>query len=329
MAQLRVLSAADVRQALTMRDAIDAMREAFGQLSAGKAELPLRAGITVPGQDGVALVMSARCEVPFGLGGKFVTVYPRNPAAGRPLVHASVLLFDPETGAPAALLEGTALTALRTGAASGLATELLARPDVRHVAVIGSGVQARTQLLAVCTARPVESVSVYSLDRPGAEAFAAEMAEVDGVPPAIRLAGSAGEACAEADIVCTATSSSEPVLGPDDVAPGTHINAVGSFTPEMRELDPALVGAARVVVDQREASLAEAGEIIAAVNQGLVDQRELIELGEIVNGEVRGRVDEEQITLFKSVGVAVQDLCAGARAVERAEAAGLGEVVEL
>jgi ornithine cyclodeaminase len=329
MTQLRVLSGADVRRALTMRDAIDAMRDAFGQLSAGKADLPLRASIPVSGQEGVALVMSARCDVPFGLGGKFVTVYPRNPRAGRPLVHAAVLLFDPETGAPAALLEGTALTALRTGAASGLATELLARTDARHAAVIGSGVQARTQLQAVCTVRRIESVSVYSLDRPGAEAFATEMAGVEGVPDTIQLADSAREACAEADIVCTATSSAEPVLGPDDVAAGTHINAVGSFTPEMQELDPELVGRARVVVDQRQASLAEAGEVIAAVRDGLVDERELIELGEVVNTAARGRVDDDQITLFKSVGVAVQDLCAGARAMERAEAEGLGEVVEL
>ena len=170
MPTMRVLSAADLKSALPMREAIDAMRDAFGQLSGGRAELPLRASITVPRENGLALVMSARCEVPFGLGAKFVTVYPGNPAAGRPLVHGAVLLFDPETGVPAALLEGTALTALRTGAASGLATELLAREDATRVAVIGSGVQARTQLEAACCVRPVESVAVYSIDQPARSA---------------------------------------------------------------------------------------------------------------------------------------------------------------
>ena len=311
-----------------MREAIDAMRDAFGQLSGGRAELPLRASITVPRENGVALVMSARCDVPFGLGAKFVTVYPWNPEAGRPLVHGAVLLFDPETGVPAALLEGTALTALRTGAASGLATELLARGDATRVAVIGSGAQARTQLEAVCCVRRVESVAVYSIDQPGAERFVQEMAGNRGVPRDVEVVGSAREAAREADIVCTATSSAEPVLGPDDVASGVHINAIGSFTPEMQEIDPSLIGGARVFVDQRRASLAESGEIIAAVRDGLIEERELFELGEIVNGEVRGRVDDAQITLFKSVGVAVQDLCAGARALERAAREGLGVEVE-
>ena len=311
-----------------MREAIDAMRDAFGQLSGGRAELPLRASITVPRENGVALVMSARCDVPFGLGAKFVTVYPWNPEAGRPLVHGAVLLFDPETGVPAALLEGTALTALRTGAASGLATELLARKDATRVAVIGSGAQARTQLEAVCCVRRVESVAVYSIDQPGAERFVQQMAGNRGVPRDVGVVGSAREAAREADIVCTATSSAEPVLGPDDVASGVHINAIGSFTPEMQEIDPSLIGGARVFVDQRRASLAESGEIIAAVRDGLIEERELFELGEIVNGEVRGRVDDAQITLFKSVGVAVQDLCAGARALERAAREGLGVEVE-
>lgn len=327
MPTILILSADDVRAALPMRDAIDAMRDAFGQLSAGTAEVPVRTSVSVPARDAVTLVMPGRCDVPYGLGGKLVSVFPHNVHAGLPVVNAVVVLLDPETGQVAALLEGGALTAIRTGAASGLATELLARPDARRVAIIGAGVQARTQLEAVCCVRQIESVAVYALL--GGEEFAEEMAGRGDVPDAIRVAGSAREAVQGADIVCTATSSFEPVLKADDVAPGTHINAIGAFTSEMREIDPTLFAEARVIVDQREASLAEAGEVIAAVRQGLLSEADLVELGEVVNGVAEGREADDQITLFKSVGVAVQDLCAGAKAVEGAGAKGLGSVIEL
>ncbi|NIM50708.1 MAG: ornithine cyclodeaminase [Gemmatimonadales bacterium] len=326
---IRVLSADDVRAALSMGDAVEAMRQAFGQLSDGTAELPLRTSVAVPDRGAVTLVMPARCDVPHGLGGKFVSVFPHNPKAGLPLIHAAVLLLSPETGEPVALIEGQSLTAIRTGAASGLATQLLARPDACRVAVIGSGVQARTQLEAVCCVRPAESVAVYSLVRQEVEQFAEEMAGTGGIPTAITVASSVHEATRDADIICTATSSADPVLAPDDISPGVHINGVGSYTAEMREVDPALVGRARVVVDQREAAMAEAGEVIAAVRGGLLAESALIELGEIVNGTAQGRTRDDQITLFKSVGVAVQDLCAGAQAVQRAEERGLGRVVEL
>jgi ornithine cyclodeaminase len=271
--------------------------------------------------------MPGRCDVPYGLGGKLVSVFPRNVQTGLPIVNAVVVLLDFETGQVAALLEGGALTAIRTGAASGLATELLARPDATRVAIVGAGVQARTQLEAVCCVRRIEEVAVYALE--GAQAFAQEMAGRDGAPTAVRVAGSASEAAEGADVICTATSSTEPVLGVGDVAPGTHINAIGAFTPEMQEIDPTLVGSARVIVDQREASMAEAGEVIAAVRHDLISEGDLIELGEVVNGEAAGRQNTDQITLFKSVGVAVQDLCAGAKAVERAGAKGLGSAIEL
>jgi ornithine cyclodeaminase/alanine dehydrogenase-like protein (mu-crystallin family) len=304
-----------------------AMRDAFGQLSAGTAEVPVRTSVSVPERDAVTLVMPGRCDVPFGLGGKLVSVFPQNVDAGLPVVNAVVVLLDPVSGQVAALLEGGALTAIRTGAASGLATELLARPDAKHVAIIGAGVQARTQLQAVCYVREIESVAVYA--PAGAEAFAHEMAGRGDVPGSVRVADSAREAAQSADIVCTATSSLEPVLTADDVAPGTHINAIGAFTPEMREIDPNLVGTARVVVDQREASLAEAGEVIAAVRQGLTSEADLVELGDVVNGDLLGREHEDQVTLFKSVGVAVQDLCAGAKAVVEAGLRSLGAVIEL
>lgn len=326
---VRILSAEEVREALPMRVAIEAMREAFGLLASGRAEVPLRTQVKVPGQDAVAVVMPGRCDVPLGLGAKIVSVFPRNPVAGRPLIHAAVVLLDAETGEVAALVEGTALTAIRTGAASGLATDLLARPDARRVAIIGSGAQARTQLLAVCCVRKVESVSVYSRTPALAARFADEMAGVEGVPDRIKIEDSARDAARGADIICTATSAASPVLAASAVAPGTHINAIGSFTPEMVEIDPALVARARVVVDQRQAAMAEAGEVIAAVRGGLISEKDLVELGQIVNGSAPGRTTKEEITLFKSVGLAVQDLCAGARAVAEARRSHLGIELEL
>lgn len=329
MPDVLVLSAADVRAALPMRKAIAAMREAFRQLAGGLVELPLRTAVPAPQEDGVLLVMPARCDLALGLGAKLVTVFPGNAKRGRPLVNAVVVLLDAATGELRALLEGTALTAIRTGAASGLATEVLARADARRVAVIGSGVQARSQLEAVCCVRAIEAVSVYSRSRANAERFAAEMAGVGAIPGRIAVAASAAEAASGADVVCTATSSPTPVLDAGDVRPGTHVNAVGSFTPEMQELAPALLGRARVVVDQREAALAEAGEVIATVRQGLLDAEGLVELGRVVVGQAVGREAEEQITVFKSVGLALQDLVAGSRAVEQAAARSLGCVIEL
>lgn len=325
---LRVLSASAVRASLSMPAAIDAMRPAFGQLSAGSVDLPLRTVLRVPDGDATLLVMPGRCEVPLGLGGKFVSVFPHNRERTLPLIHAAVLLLSPTTGEPYALLEGTALTAIRTGAASGLATDLLARPDATRVAIIGSGVQARTQLEAVACVRNIEEVNVYTRTRAHAERFAEEMAGRGSIPDRVSVRGSAREACARADIVCVATTSSTPVLLADDIAAGSHVNAVGSYTARMVELEPEMAARARVFVDQRTATMAEAGEIIAALGRGLIQAGDLTELGEVVNGKALGRRDTAEITLFKSVGVATQDLCAAGRAVVEAERMGLGVVID-
>ncbi len=326
---IRILRAADVRAALPMSDAIDAMREAFGQLADGRADLPLRLRVDVPKRDAVMLIMPARCETPRGLGGKFVSVFPENSNRGLPLIHATVVLLSPDTGEPRALVEGTALTAIRTGAASGLATELLARSESRRVGIIGAGVQARTQLQAVCCVRDIAEVRVFSRGKEEAQRFADEMAESHDIPNRIDVVSAARAAVREADIVCVATTSSSPVVRADDVPAGCHINAVGSYTPQMIELDPALVARSRVVVDQREAAMAEAGEVIAAVTRGLVPEHEVVELGAVVNGASAGRRDGNEVTLFKSVGVATQDVCAADRAVSTAEQLGLGAVIEL
>ncbi len=327
MSTIRILTAADVAAALSMTDCIAAVRSAFAQLSAGQASVPVRT--QWPGQGGTALVMPAYLSADGGLGAKIVAVFPGNPGRGLPTVNALVTLLQADTGQPVALLDGTYLTALRTGAASGVATDLLAAPDAETLALFGAGAQARTQLLAVCTVRRIRTVWVYDPTPQRAQALVFEMQGRAPIPPDLRIAGSPAEALAEAAIVATATTSEAPVFADGDVRPGTHINAVGAFTPQMQEIPAATVARARVFVDQRAAALAEAGDLITPINQGLLDPARLSESGEVANGQAAGRQAREQITLFKSVGVAVQDVAAARRALQAAEAQGLGTVVEL
>lgn len=324
---LRLLTAEDVRAALPMSEAIDAMRDAFAAVSAGRAEMPLRTHLALPGGRGATLTMPAATSAPARIGTKLLTLFPENPERGLPFIQGLVVMFDADSGRPEGLLEGTALTALRTGAASGLATSLLANEDATSVGIIGAGTQARTQLEAVCCVRPVERVAVYALA--GSERFAEEMAGRDGVPDAIRVASSAREVVRNADIICTATTTTAPVVSAEDVRAGTHLNGVGSYTPSMQEIDPRLFATARLVVDQVGASLEEAGEVIAAVKDGLIREGELIELGQIVDGVRPGRQSRDEITVFKSVGMATQDLCAAARALQRAAEQGIGMDVPL
>jgi ornithine cyclodeaminase/alanine dehydrogenase-like protein (mu-crystallin family) len=257
---------------------------------------------------------------------KNVTLFHDNPARGLPLVQATVLLSDAATGAPLAVLEGSSLTAIRTGGASGLATELLARADGAIVGVIGAGVQACTQLEAVCCARPIRRARVFSRHLEAARRFAAEMGRQLVVP--VELAGSATAALSGSDIVCTATSSATPVFDDRDLAPGTHINAIGAYLPDMTEIPAATVSRARVVVDHRAAALEEAGDLLRPYRDGLIAEAHFgIELGDVILGRAPGRTRPEEITLFKSVGVAIQDLCARAMALENARRLGIRTVL--
>ncbi len=332
---MKILSAPDVRAALPMSDAIDAMREAFAAVSGGGggADVPLRTHIDLPGDRGATLTMSAVTRSPVRLGTKLLTLFPGNPGRDLPFIQGLVVMFDEATGRPSGLLEGMTLTALRTGAASGLATDLLARPDGSRVAIIGSGTQARTQLEAMCCVRPIEQVAVYSRTPANAAGFAEEMNGRLNLLSPIHVAATAAEAADGADIICTATNAYVPVLASADVAAGAHVNAVGSFTPDMQELDMELLSRARIVVDQRSAALAEAGELIAAIDAGAVSEEGLIELGDIVSGVHAARERNDGggggVTVFKSVGLAVQDLCAAARALERATAENIGLSIEM
>ena len=326
--KLCVLSGKEVRQALPMRQAIEAMKSAFAQLSAGQADVPLRVALDVDRHNGVTLFMPGYLSGDDQMAVKIVSVFDDNPAKGIPLIHALVVVVDATTGAPLAVMDGTYLTALRTGAASGAATDLLARQDARTVAIFGAGAQGRTQLEAVCAARSIEEAWVYDALEEQAETYAAEMSERLALP--VRVAETASEAARQADVICTATTSCTPVFDDGDVRPGTHINGVGAYTPQMQEVPAETVLRARVVIDHHEASLAEAGDLLIPMGQGLMTEDHIYaELGEIAAGRKVGRETEGEITFFKSVGVAVQDVAAAGAVLDAARRLGLGTEVAL
>jgi ornithine cyclodeaminase/alanine dehydrogenase-like protein (mu-crystallin family) len=242
-----------------------------------------------------------------------------------------VAVVDAETGCPAAVMDGTYLTALRTGAASGAATDLLARMDARVAAVFGAGVQGRTQLEAVCQVRDIEKAWVYDVNREAAEKYAEEMRGRGGrIPGDITVASSPTEAVREADVICTATTATSPVFADADLKAGVHINAIGAFTPEMQEVPEQTIKRARLVVDSREACWAEAGDLIIPRHKGLISEDDIYaELGEIAAGTKRDRESDEEITFFKSVGNAVQDVSVARKVLEEAGRLGLGLEVEL
>lgn len=328
--KLRVLDAAAIRRSLPMADAIEAMKDAYLQLSNDQATVPLRGRLPVDPVKGVTLIMPALLTKSQEMAIKIVSVFPENAAKQLPTIHALVVALNPDSGRPTALLEGASLTAIRTGAGSGAATDLLARSEAASVAILGSSVQARTQLEAVCTVRSIERVWVYSPNEGHAQAFAEEMAGAGPIPNQVTVADSAEEAVANADIICAATTSSTPVFPGSALPSGAHINGVGSFRPDMEEVDLETLKRSAVFVDSREAALQEAGDLIGPIRRGEYHERQIrAEIGEVVSGSADGRTDDEQITFFKSVGVAVQDAVAAARAVARAESLGLGQVIEL
>lgn len=318
--KIRILTAEDVKAALPMDRAIEAVRSAFGQFSAGQAKVPLRSRFHT--DKGVTLIMPAHLKQTGEFALKVVSVYGKNPAKGLPTVAATVLVLDPETGRPLSFMDGDSLTALRTGAGGGLAADLLARKDAHRAVLFGAGVQARTQLLAAMTVRTLDEVTILDPVPAAAERLAAEVSSWDGAP-AVNLGADPAEAVAAADIIMAATTTTTPLFDGNLLKPGTHVTGVGSFTPDMQEIDAATVKRARVIVDSREACQAEAGDIVKA--EAVIDA----EIGDIVNGTCPGRENDTEITFFKSVGVACQDAAAAAAVLAGAEAGDLGQIVDL
>lgn len=331
---MRILRADDVRAAVAMPQAIASMRAAFAQMAQGAAHMPERVAVSVPEQAGTTLVMPAYLAREPALGMKVVSVFPRNGERGLPTVPAMVLLLNAETGLPLALLEGTYLTALRTGAASGLATDLLARPDARVMTLFGAGGQAPFQLEAVCQVRRIERAWLVNRTPERSEALRERvLGWPEWRPGEVLVARTAAEqrqAVEEADVIATATAATEPLFPGEWVCAGTHLNLIGAFTPHMREVDGALVRRARVVVDQRAAALAGAGDLLLAMREGLFAPEAIdAELGEVVMGSKARRTDPAEVTIFKSVGVATQDVAVASAAYQEARRRGLGVDIDL
>jgi ornithine cyclodeaminase/alanine dehydrogenase-like protein (mu-crystallin family) len=325
-----ILNAQDVRKALPMGECVEAMKQAYAALSSGAAEVPLRTRLAVKPHEGMSILMPAFVDDANGqsLAIKLVSFFTKNPARGLPLIHAVVLVFNPETGALEAILEGGTVTAIRTGAGCGAATDLLANPDAKTVAIFGAGVQARTQLEAVCAVRQIETAWVYSPNAEHVQKFIHDLAGHGAIPKDLRAAASAQEAVHQADIISAASTSHTPVFDNADVKTGAHINAAGTHTAEGIEIPIETIARARITVDSRSATAVESGEIAMPLAQNLIKQSDIAEIGEVVLARAAGRSSAEQITFFKSVGVAVQDAVAGRLAVENARKLGLGTEVD-
>lgn len=329
------LDRAGVEACLPMADCIEAVDFALRSLTRGEAVQPLRSPHWTPDRHAILVVMpglldlsgSAALAGPGGgwiLGVKVLSVVPDNHLHGEESHQGMVLLFEAERGRPLACLDAVAVTAIRTAAASAVATRALARPDAGDLALLGSGTQARSHLDAMRAVRGLRRIRVWSRRPESARRFAEEESRRVSLP--IEPMTTAREALEGADLICTLTAATEPILQRDWIAPGAHLNAVGACTPKARELDADTVAAARLFVDRKESALAESGDFLLARAEGKVtDDHILGELGEVLEGKVTGRQSKEEITLFKSLGIAVEDLAAGVWAYRRAVGAGGGD----
>ena len=320
-----LLNRNDVMSVLTMKDCIIAVEKAFAELSNGTAVLPLRIGITPP--DGLALYMPAYLKEMGALACKVVTVYKNNPTKHNlPTTIGKVLLQDPETGDVISIMDGGYLTAVRTGAASGVATNLLARKADGQVAgIYGAGVQAKMQLWAVSEVRKLSKALVYDISLEAAESFATEMSHKLNI--AVEAVDDP-DLITQTDIICAATSSATPPFDGNKIKPGTHINGIGSHTPNARELDSAIIKRSKFIGDSKEACFKEAGDILLPIAEGIINESHFYaELGEIITHKKEGRTTEDEITIFKSNGLAIQDVATAKLIYEKALAAGIGQEV--
>jgi alanine dehydrogenase len=329
--KIRVFQAQEIDQALSMAEAIEVVKDAFVQLSLKKAQSPVRTSLNLKAPGEVALVMPAYLGETRALGAKMVTVLPGNPQAHLPAVQAIVFLFDASNGAPLAILEGTHLTRFRTGAATGAATQVLSRPESKTLALFGAGGQSFYQVKGVLAARRIERLRIFDLLPERAEALIARL-QADSSCHGVKVirADTPAQALAEADIVVTATTSSRPVFDGKLLKGGMHLNAIGAFKPEMQEVDEETIGRSRIFVDSVEACLEEAGDLILPLKEGRIQRKDILaELGEVIAGKKPGRETPREITYFKSVGNAVQDVSVAQAVFQRAREKGLGKEVEL
>ncbi len=323
-----LLNQNDVMKVLDMAPCMEVVEKAFAELASGTAVLPPRINLFTG--EGLGLYMPAYLKEMGALACKVVTSYVNNPAKHKlPTIMGKVLLQNPETGDVICIMDGGYLTAVRTGAASGVATRYLAREDRgQKVGIFGAGAQARTQLHAMTVARDIARAYVYDVNDEAVGRFITDMAS--SLKLEIVRAASADQILEEADIICTASSSPTPIFDGSKVREGTHINGVGSHTPKARELDTAIIKRSKIIADSYDACLNEAGDIMIPIQEGAIDKSHLsAELGEVITGKKPGRTDVREITLFKSNGLAIQDVAAAKLVYDKAVQADIGTSVEL
>jgi ornithine cyclodeaminase len=323
--KIRILNGDDVARLLPMRECIEVMEQALAQFARGEAVQPVRLSLRAPDDKGILALMPAQLDG-IGLGYKAVSVFHGNTALGLPTHMATIALHDPQTGAPIALMDGTRITEIRTAAVSAIATRHLSATDASVLTIIGTGVQARAHARAIACVRQLSEVRIVGRRLEAAQELANELSSE---LPA-RAFDNVGSALDGADIVATVTASPAPVFDGADIDAGAHINAVGSSTPAARELPAATVAAARLFVDDTRAALAEAGDILLAIAEGGIDAGHIAgTLGEVIIGQVAGRTDASQITVFESLGLGLEDVAAAAHVYTAALADGSGTEIEL
>jgi ornithine cyclodeaminase/alanine dehydrogenase-like protein (mu-crystallin family) len=316
-----------VTEVFPMEEAIPAMRRALTMLAEGDVVMPLRSYLALPG-DAVMGLMPSYVGGLEAVGVKVIAAFPANFGTEFDTHQGVVLFFDSERGLLRAIVDATAITAIRTAAVSGLVTDLLARPDAGDLAIIGAGTQATTHLQAMRAVRPVRRVRVCSVPAESATAFAERESRRTGLP--VEAVATAEEAVTGADLICTTTTSAEPVVLGAWVSPGAHVNAVGAYNPATRELDSELVAKARLYADRRESMLSEAGEFLIPKSEGLFGDEHIVgEIGEVLSGKAPARTSPTEITLFKSLGIAVEDLASAHRIYEICKERRLGTWVEI
>ena len=325
--EVRVLRGAEVRALMPMAACIELMSTTMMAVSAGRARIPPRQ-VMPASAGGMFGIMPGYIAEPEGFGIKLLSLFPGNPAAGLSSHLGLVLLFEPEHGRPVAILDAAEVTAIRTAAVSGLATRLLAREDAGDLAILGAGEQARSHLEAMLAVRPIRRVRVWSRTPDRAQAFAREAQALHGL--AIDVSASARDAVAGADLVCTVTAAKTPILEGGWIAPGAHLNVAGASRPDSAEIDTAAVVRARYFVDFRPSTVNEAGDYLRALGEGAITPDHILaEIGEVASGARPGRTGGAEITLFRSLGVAAEDLAAAHYLLQQARALGVGQTIEL
>jgi alanine dehydrogenase len=320
-----LLGEAEVRELLPPADLVAEMERTLAAFSAGKVSQPVRTAMELGPGGAYFGIMPAYLADPAAAGAKLVTVVAGNAARGLPTHYATIFLLDPETGALTAIMDGRYITAARTAAVSAVAVKYLARPDAAVLAILGSGVQARSHVEALCRMRAFREVRAWS---PTPEHLARFISNAAAVP--VRSASSAAETVQGADVIVLAASSATPVIQSEWVAAGALVISLGAYRPEMREMDPALVTEARVIVDSRAGALAEAGDIVQGIREGRFTEAHISgELGEVILGRIPGRRSADEIVIFKSLGMAIEDVAAARLAFTRARQQGRGREIVL